>query len=232
MSLNLIYIEIMTACSIMMLVAFIISPMDMKKELFGGIFVPLFVLLVFLLINYLIYLISLIFIRKSYILNKKNIEFNNKKICFSDVYNITFYSGNFSKTRYDAEVLTLFDNEYKTLSQEIPMSDNLWITKNYEHEYIIDNSIGTVNIEVKYLNGIEPKLEIENRKNSNDENYQYCLVTYDTNRYMLYKNILQDIKNKKLIDYENLNSIKLKITVSQENYEKLQQNYEKYCKQY
>ena len=118
----------------------------------------------------------------------------------------------------------------KTLSQEIPMSDNLWITKNYEHEYIIDNSIGTVNIEVKYLNGIEPKLEIENRKNSNDENYQYCLVTYDTNRYMLYKNILQDIKNKKLIDYENLNSIKLKITVSQENYEKLQQNYEKYCK--
>ena len=123
-------------------------------------------------------------------------------------------------------------NEYNTLSQEIPMSDNLWITKNYEHEYIIDNSIGTVNIEVKYLNGIEPKLEIENRKNSNDENYQYCLVTYDTNRYMLYKNILQDIKNKKLIDYENLNSIKLKITVSQENYEKLQQNYEKYCKQY
>ena len=49
---------------------------------------------------------------------------------------------------------------------------------------------------------------------------------------MLYKNILQDIKNKKLIDYENLNSIKLNITVSQENYEKLQQNYEKYCKQY
>ena len=43
---------------------------------------------------------------------------------------------------------------------------------------------------------------------------------------MLYKNILQDIKNKKLIDYENLNSIKLKITVSQENYEKLQQNLE------
>ena len=123
-------------------------------------------------------------------------------------------------------------NEYKILSQEIPMSDNLWITKNYEYEYIIDNSINTVNIEINYLDGIEPELEIENRKNSNDENYQYCLVTYDTNRYMLYKNILQDIKNKKLIDYENLNSIKLKITVSQENYEKLQQNYEKYCKQY
>jgi len=123
-------------------------------------------------------------------------------------------------------------NEYKILSQEIPMSDNLWITKNYEYEYIIDNSINTVNIEINYLDGIEPELEIENRKNSNDESYQYCLVTYDTNRYMLYKNILQDIKNKKLIDYENLNSIKLKITVSQENYEKLQQNYEKYCKQY
>ena len=98
----------------------------------------------------------------------------------------------------------------------------------------IDDSVDadTVNIEINYLNGIEPELEIENRKNSNDENYQYCLVTYDTNRYMLYKNILQDIKNKKLIDYENLNSIKLKITVSQENYEKLQQNYEKYCKVY
>ena len=123
-------------------------------------------------------------------------------------------------------------NEYKILSQEIPMSDNLWITKNYEYEYIIDNSINTVNIEINYLDGIEPELEIENRKNSNDESYQYCLVTYDTNRYMLYKNILQDIKNKKLIDYENLNSIKLKITVSQENYEKLQQNYEQYCKQY
>ena len=123
-------------------------------------------------------------------------------------------------------------NEYKILSQEIPMSDNLWITKNYEYEYIIDNSINTVNIEINYLDGIEPELEIENRKNSNDESYQYCLVTYDTNRYMLYKNILQDIKNKKLIDYENLNSIKLNITVSQENYEKLQQNYEKYCKQY
>ena len=114
------------------------------------------------------------------------------------------------------------------------MSDNLWITKNYKYEYIIDDSVDvdTVNIEINYLNGIEPELEIENRKNSNDENYQYCLVTYDTNRYMLYKNILQDIKNKKLIDYENLNSIKLKITVSQENYEKLQQNYEKYRKQY
>ena len=112
------------------------------------------------------------------------------------------------------------------------MSDNLWITKNYEYEYIIDNSINTVNIEINYLDGLEPELEIENRKNSNDESYQYCLVTYDTNRYMLYKNILQDIKNKKLIDYENLNSIKLNITVSQENYEKLQQNYEKYCKQY
>ena len=110
------------------------------------------------------------------------------------------------------------------------MSENLWITKNYEYEYIIDYSINTVNIEINYLDGIEPELEIENRKNSNDESYQYCLVTYDTNRYMLYKNILQDIKNKKLIDYENLNSIKLKITVSQENYEKLQQNYEKYCK--
>ena len=77
-------------------------------------------------------------------------------------------------------------DEYKISSQEIPMSDNLWITKNFEHE---------------------------------------------TNKYLLYKNILRDIKDKKLVDYENLNSIKLKITVSQENYEKLQQNYKKYSKE-
>ena len=122
-------------------------------------------------------------------------------------------------------------DEYKILSQEIPMSDNLWITKNFEHEYIIDNSVNTVNIEINYLNGVEPELEIENGKSSNDESYQYCLVKYETNKYLLYKNILRDIKDKKLVDYENLNSIKLKITVSQENYEKLQQNYKKYSKE-
>ena len=113
------------------------------------------------------------------------------------------------------------------------MSDNLWITKNYEHEYIIDDSVDvdTVNIEINYLNGVEPELEIENGKSSNDESYQYCLIKYNTNKYLLYKNILRDIKDKKLVDYENLNSIKLKITVSQENYEKLQQNYKKYSKE-
>ena len=47
-------------------------------------------------------------------------------------------------------------NEYKTLSQEIPMSDNLWITKNYEHEYIIDNSIGTVTWTIKWTHPDQP----------------------------------------------------------------------------
>lgn len=112
------------------------------------------------------------------------------------------------------------DMEYSTKTETIDMKENLYISKNINCEYKIDNSIDNIRIETSYIDGVESYMDIIETKN-----YSYCYFYYDFNPVSAYKIVMKDIKNKKMRNYNSDSLMKITITVSQENYDKLQANY-------
>jgi transcriptional regulator with XRE-family HTH domain len=124
---------------------------------------------------------------------------------------------------YD-KVSNYTDEEYLTKTENIPMQENLYISRNINCDYKIDNSINDIKIEIKYVNGIEIYTQVYTANT-----YNYLYFYYDRDMIDLYKILLQDIKNKKIRDYNNSSLMKIQITTSQENYDKLQENYKKFA---
>lgn len=116
----------------------------------------------------------------------------------------------------------LSDIEYSTKTETIEMQDDLYISKNLDCEYKIDNLVTDIKLEINYADGVESSVNIYNNKN-----YKYCSFQYDINPVSAYKIVMKDIKNKKIRDYNISSLMKITITVSQENYDKLQANYDK-----
>lgn len=115
------------------------------------------------------------------------------------------------------------DEQYITTAESIEMQDNLYISKNYNCEYVIDNSVNNVQVEIKHI----PYIFVEIRTNKS-KNYSYCYFDRRTDKISAYKIIMRDFKEKKIRNYDEVENIKIKITTSQENYDKLEENYNKF----
>lgn len=116
-------------------------------------------------------------------------------------------------------------NQYKVKEENIEMQDNLYIIQNSECDYKIDNSVSDIQIKMKYIDGFDISCEIQKVNN-----YEYCYIYYDTDPISAYKILIQDLKEKKIRNYDKAKFIKIEVTTSQENYDKLQQNYIKFVR--
>lgn len=109
--------------------------------------------------------------------------------------------------------------EYETKEEVIEMTDDTDIYFNgyYRNmDYVIDNNIDTVNVEVRYLKGTNYTLEKE-------DNYYYFTYDYDFNK--MYKIFLNDFKNKKIRYIDDANLIMYRVTLSEDNYNKLEEKH-------
>lgn len=124
---------------------------------------------------------------------------------------------------YDYEETTNVNLETK--EEQIKMSDNLIIEEYdgyYNVDYIIDDSVGNVKLKVTYPKFSEYYTSIED----SDKYHLYHIHFNEISLFDAYKVIKNDLKNHIVRNYDN--SYKLEITISQENYEILKNNIEKY----
>ena len=116
-----------------------------------------------------------------------------------------------------------FDNdEYVTSYEEIDMNDDMLLDYYVDMDnikYVIDNSCDNIKLEIKHLEGVNYYLE--------QDGYNYFL-DYDINIENAYKLILNDLKNKKFRDYDSSDFIMITVTLSEDNYNKLNTNYKNY----
>ena len=110
--------------------------------------------------------------------------------------------------------------QYETKEEVIEMTDDTDIHFNsYSSnvEYVIDNSINDVKIDVRYLKGTKYNL----RRNGN--NYYF---EYDFDFMKMYKIVLNDFKDKKIKNYDDGRIINYTVTLSEDNYNKLEEKQE------
>ena len=110
------------------------------------------------------------------------------------------------------------ESEYLSKTENIEMQDDLYISQFYKYEYVIDNSVNNLQIEIKYLDGIEPQVRLGANR---------CYIYYNVSGITTYNLVMEDVKDKKIRDYARSEEIKVTITLSQENYNKLKANYDK-----
>lgn len=119
------------------------------------------------------------------------------------------------------------DNEYVTSYEEIDMNDDTMLDFNTDTgniKYVIDNSCDNIKLEIRHLKEIQYYL---------DETYfNGYFLNYDVNIGNAYKLILDDLKNKKLRDYDSSDFIMVTVTLSEDNYNKLNSNYKNYYRDY
>lgn len=115
------------------------------------------------------------------------------------------------------------DEQYITQTENIEMQDNLYISKNYKCEYVIDNSVSNIQIEIRHIPGTSVETDVTKGKT-----YSYCDFYSNTNAISAYKIFMKDLKEKKIRNYDKMDTMKIKITTSQENYDKLEANYKKF----
>lgn len=120
------------------------------------------------------------------------------------------------------EISNFSDGEYDLAYEEIEMNDNLvldFYTGYDSVKYVIDNSVNNIKLEVKHLKGMGYSI-------SGNDSYKY--VNWDMNFKEAYDIVLKDLRNKKLRNYDNSNFIIITVTLSEDNYNKLNSNYKNY----
>lgn len=122
------------------------------------------------------------------------------------------------------EVKELSEEECDTKVEHIEMQENLYIANWKNYEYEINDHVQDIIVEMKY-----PKGTFVEVNTFDGYQYKFCSIYSYLNGMKKYKIILQDIKNKQIRNYQNNALVRVKITVSSENYNKLEQNYKKWC---
>lgn len=148
---------------------------------------------------FIIFIISLILIGVGSSLSfSKIINYNYTK----NIDNLTLITSE--------EYIDIDDNTYIYL--EIP-EDNI--------QYVIDNSLDNIKLEIEYPNNIEYSLEyyISKDEQKNIKHYYFHLTTI--NPFNLYKLVLNDLKNNTIRNYNTYNLLKIKVYLSEINYDKL-----------
>ena len=195
--------------------------------IFKGLFLIGPILISFSLVVFSIMLIEILF---NFIVNKKT---NFKKIfifCISSIVlasiGIGLSIGYFS----NIEIINKVPSEYKLDTKEefIPMSDKLFIHDNYYSnvDYIEDNNLkDQVKIDVEYYKSI---YDINIMSNDDDTIYIHLEEPEVIKIGEYVDQIINNLKNKKIYNYEILSDVKVKVTTSSENINKIKYNRENY----
>lgn len=126
----------------------------------------------------------------------------------------------------DYDRIGILEEEYKIEEFQFDMNDNLLIDPYYDVEYIIDNSISNIKIEVKYFG--KEKINVSKYSHINSlENYSIIdIYTYDLDLLDTYKIFKDDLKNHVIRDFDR--EMYIKVFLSEDNYNILKQNEKRY----
>ena len=107
-----------------------------------------------------------------------------------------------------------------TKTEIIKLKDNtkISILPSYYNEVIIDNSLDNIKLQITYPEIVKYKITPETLSEDGIEYYHLFLDQIDI--FKLYKFVLKNLEQKKIVNY-NEDCIKVKIYVSQENYNKI-----------
>lgn len=120
------------------------------------------------------------------------------------------------------EITNFATNDYTLSYEEIEMKEDMVLDFYTEYDnvkYVIDNSVSNIKLEIRHLNNMNYSLI---------EHDSYVYVTWDINFKDAYDMILNDLKNKVIRDYDSGDYMYVTVTISEDNYNKLNSN----CKNY
>ena len=107
---------------------------------------------------------------------------------------------------------------------DIEMEDNLVINEEYDTKYTIDNNVSNIKIKVTL-----PKDSYYSVYSNNSDDYTIYHIVYSGIDFIdAYKNIIEDLKHHQISNYYD--SMKVEVITSEENYDILKANYDKYYK--
>lgn len=123
----------------------------------------------------------------------------------------------------------LSNSNMNTKTVNIDFKDNI-VTEILENtndvDYVIDNSVDDIKLEITSVSGTDYK-PYYSMHFSNDKVYEQLYVELnDVSFNKIYKIVLNDLKNKKIRNYNLDTAIKIKIYISEKNYETLIKNNE------
>lgn len=119
------------------------------------------------------------------------------------------------------EVVNNLDDVEKTVSTEyLDMKENTYIyCYGDDFEYVIDDSLTNIKVDITHPKEITYKILKNN-------NYYHIYANNYTNGFKLYKIITKDLKKGIIRDFDSTDMVDVKISLSQENYNKLTSNTE------
>ena len=195
--------------------------------IFKGLFLIGPILISLSLVVFSIMIMEILF---NFIVNKKN---NFKRIfivCISSIVlasiGIGLSIGYFS----NIEIINKAPNQYEIETKEeiIPMNDKLFIHDNYygNIDYIEDNNLNDqVKIDVDYYKSIYDINIISNENNTISIHSEEPGVI-KIGEYL--DQVIDNLKNKKIYNYDILSEVKIRVTTSSENINKIKYNRENY----
>ena len=195
--------------------------------IFKGLFLIGPILISLSLVVFSIMIMEILF---NFIVNKKT---NFKRIfivCISSIVlasiGIGLSIGYFS----NIEIINKAPNQYEIETKEeiIPMNDKLFIHDNYygNIDYIKDNNLNDqVKIDVDYYKSIYDINIISNENNTISIHSEEPGVI-KIGEYL--DQVIDNLKNKKIYNYDILSEVKIRVTTSSENINKIKYNRENY----
>ena len=124
------------------------------------------------------------------------------------------------------------DLQTETKIKSLKVTDNTalyLVWGNNDIEYIIDNSLEDVKIDITYLKGFDYELKhysnIYYENNQKREYDNFYLELSSTSMADIYNLVLTDLKNKQFRTYNSDNFMKAKIYLSQKNFDILKKNH-------
>ena len=119
-----------------------------------------------------------------------------------------------SFTKYDIED-DVNSSSYMETEKVIPMTDNLYIHDNYYPIEYVESPFNDLKILIRHSNYYQPDIY------HHDNMISFHLNTKDSNRMDMVRKIMEDLNEKKLVNYTNY---KITVYTSKENMEKLEAN--------
>lgn len=124
-----------------------------------------------------------------------------------------------ANTLMNYEYVDVDELEYSIKEEYIDIKENtMLIYEENNLNFVIDNTLKQAKVEMKQFENMEYSIEHHTIGNEEKEEYYYLYYFYP-NRYKVYKQILDDVKSKKIRNYDS--SPPITIYLSQKDYNKL-----------
>lgn len=115
----------------------------------------------------------------------------------------------------------------KTEKIELKENTKLYLLDNYEKEFVIDNSLRDLRLEITYpemlryyISHDEEEVDFADEEKKVDS---YHLYTEEVDVLKMYRIVIENLKKKRIIVWDE-NTVKLKVYLSQENYDRFFKN--------